>query len=61
MKQTETEKDPTLKESKRTVPRPKNGQSKGMILDGHTGTVPSVKSLSSGEIRVGVKLRLGCI
>ena len=34
MKQTETEKDRSLKESKRTVPRPKNGQSKGMKLNG---------------------------
>ena len=33
-----------LKESKWTVPRAKNGRSKGMKLDGHTGTVPLVKS-----------------
>ena len=46
-----------LKKSKRTVPRAKNGRSKGMKLDGHTETVPSVKP-GSGKIRVRVKLGL---
>ena len=33
-----------LKESKWPITRAKNGRSKGMKLDGQTGTVPLVKS-----------------